>query len=87
MSDTTWRAQLETQRSDAADVSPILAYAPNEEAFDVVFDDNYGGTEGQPVLAWSGTHVYFPVCYDGAEWLGSAPRNPQNDGQSHVGGG
>lgn len=29
--------------------------------------------------------VYFPVVYDGSEWLGSAPRDPERRGQEHVG--
>lgn len=83
---TTWRKELEIAMGND-DPGPVIAYAPNEAAFDVEFDDNYGGTEGPNVLAWTPTHVYFPVQYDGAEWIGSAPRNPQEHGQSHVGGG
>lgn len=83
MSMTTWRQELEQVR----DGEEIIAYAPNQAAFDIEFDAGYGGTNGPPVLAWSDTRVFFPVVYDGAEWLGSAPRNPQADGQGHEGGG
>jgi hypothetical protein len=69
------------------DPGPVIAYAPDEAAFDVAFSDGYGGTEGPGVLAWTEQRVYFPVCYDGSEWIQSAPRNPQAEGQAHVGGG
>lgn len=84
---TTWRAALAQQMRDAHDPGPVLAVAPSEDALDVEFDAGYGGTEGPPLLAWTDRRVYFPVCYDGAEWLGSAPRWPRPEGQRHVGGG
>lgn len=80
---TTWNKQLEI----AADGDTILAKAPADETvWERVFDDGYGGSEGDPVLAWSASRVYFPVVYDGSEWIGSAPRFPRADGQRHVGG-
>jgi hypothetical protein len=84
---TTWRQELEAEGEVTEDDSPIVAYAPDEAAFDVEFYSGYGGTNGPSVLAWSEKRVYFPVQYDGAEWLGSAPRNPVPEGQGHVGGG
>jgi hypothetical protein len=72
---------------DAAnDPGPIVAIAPDWEAFDKRFDDGYGGSEGPAVLAWTEQRVYFPAVYDGMEWLGSAPRNPTESGQGHTGG-
>jgi hypothetical protein len=81
---TTWAAEL-ADAMGVEDPGPVIAYAPNEDAFAVPFDPGYGGAEGPPVLAWTATRVYFPVVYDGAEWLDSAPRNPQSEGQRHVG--
>lgn len=69
------------------DEGPVIAWAPGEGAFDVPFDDGYGGADGPAVLAWTERYVYFPVQYDGSEWLGCAPRNPQPLGQAHEGGG
>lgn len=74
---TTWRECFERARA---------AVAPNEDALDVEFDPGYGGSKGAPVLIWTMRRVYFPVVYDGAEWMGSAPRNPVSQGQPHVGG-
>jgi hypothetical protein len=84
---TTWREELQQARETAGDQSEIVAVSPSETVLDVSFDDGYGGSEGPAVLVWTEARVYFPVVYDGAEWLDSAPRNPQPDGQAHVGGG
>jgi len=84
---TTWRAELQTALEAAQDSGPVERMSPCEAAFDVMFDPGWGGAEGPPVLAWTPTRVYFPVQYDGSEWLGSAPRNPTTEGQTHEGGG
>lgn len=83
---TTWRQELEQARQDTGDSSPVVAVAPSEDALDVEFDAGYGLGEGPDILIWTEHRVYFPVVYDGAEWLGSAPRNPTTSGQRHVGG-
>ena len=83
---TTWRAELEAERRYARDTSPVVAVAPDESVLDVSFDGGYGGSRGEPVLIWTERRVYFPVVYDGREWIGSAPRDPQAEGQPHVGG-
>jgi hypothetical protein len=50
------------------------------------FDNGYGSERGCPFIAFSNTNVYFPVCYDGSEWVGSAPRNYPANPQQHQGG-
>ena len=51
------------------------------------FDAGFGSEEGSYFTAWSDSWVYFPICYDGAEWCGSAPRNPCDIAMKHQGGG
>jgi hypothetical protein len=51
------------------------------------FDNGFGGEEGAPFTAWGPGYVYFPICYDGAEWVGCAPRNPCEIALKHQGGG
>lgn len=88
MSDmTTWHREFESARTEAGDESPVVAVAPDEATLGVEFDAVSGVDEGKPVLVWAEKRVYFPVQYDGSEYLGSAPRNPQSEGQRHVGGG
>lgn len=52
------------------------------------FDNGYGTSEGYPFTLWTKTHVYFPVVYDGSEWVESVPRNPPDtpEPKEHVGG-
>lgn len=83
---TTWRDCFEDERNFAGDTSPVVAVAPDEAVLDVRFDGGYGSAKGPDVLIWTEERVYFPVTYDGAESLGSAPRNPTSEGQPHVGG-
>jgi hypothetical protein len=80
---TTWKAQLE----EAAGDEKIIACTLTEEELGREFDNGYGGEEGMPFTAWSETRVFFPICYDGSEWVGSAPRNPCNEATPHQGGG
>lgn len=86
MSLVTWAKALEEARTLQGDNSDLVARAPDDEAvWSREFDDDYGGRKVRPVLAWTVDRVYFPVVYDGAEWLDSAPRHPIADGEGHVG--
>ena len=59
-----------------------------KQLLDFEFNNDYGGTEGFPFLAYSADRVYFPCCYDGAEWVESLPRNPSDEPiPGHFGGG
>ena len=57
-----------------------------EAELDVPFDSGYGGSRGKPFTLWTKTRVYFPVVYDGAEWVSSVPRDPCDAPTLHVGG-
>jgi hypothetical protein len=58
------------------------------ELLDEKFDDSWGTAEARPFVAWSERWVYFPVTYDGAEWVSKVPRNPCSEfAPGHVGGG
>lgn len=82
---TTWKEQFYTSKGNSDDFSTIEAIAPNSEILDVEFDNGFGVPEGPDFLVWTEERVYFPVVHDGAESVGSAPRHPQKNGQSHVG--
>lgn len=84
---TTWRREIENAQGACQDQTPIIACTLTDAELDVDFDDGYGGTEGTPFTAWSEKRVYFPICYDGSEWVGSAPRNPCDEKLEHQGGG
>ena len=59
----------------------------DEAALKKQFDGGYGSIEGDSFTAWDERRVYFPICYDGAEWVGHAPRNPCDISMDHQGGG
>jgi hypothetical protein len=50
------------------------------------FEISYSGPAGMPFAAWTTSFVYFPLCYDGADSCGSAPRNPGASPLPHQGG-
>jgi hypothetical protein len=86
---TTWRKELDAARAADVDHPPddgaIVAVAPDEALLDVAFYAGYGHAAGPHVLIWTEHYVYFPVTYDGSEWLGRAPRDPQPEPQWHEG--
>lgn len=58
-----------------------------KKLLDVDFDSGYGSTRGAFFTAWTKDLVFFPVQYDGSEWMESVPRNPCNIATKHKGGG
>lgn len=83
---TTWRKQILETMVENSDTD-IYVSTLSEEELDIEFYDGYGGEEGLPFTAWTTNYVYFPCCYDGAEWVGSVPRNPNGVASKHQGGG
>lgn len=81
----TWRNLIDAEREDKGD-GPLIAVAPADLDLDREFDDGFGGSRGEHFTAWTEARVYFPVVYDGAEWVGSVPRNPCDEASSHHGG-
>tara|TARA_R110000868_G_scaffold302443_2_gene562967 strand:- start:237 stop:500 length:264 start_codon:yes stop_codon:yes gene_type:complete len=75
----------EMKENNDALIDIVFCTLTNEEMVEK-FNDGYGGSEGKPFTCWTTNHVYFPVVYDGAEWVGSVPRNPRNRATSHFGG-
>ena len=54
---------------------------------EIEFDDGVGGENGMPFVVYTENWVYFPVCYDGSEWVDAIPRNPNPDWKpKHFGG-
>jgi len=82
----TWRQLLKEELDFTGDKLINLTITLTSEELDLEFDNGYGGVEGKPFTAWSKNYVYFPVCYDGKEWVESVPRNPCETKTEHVGG-
>lgn len=83
---TNWRNMileeiLDTEGPDAK----MIACTLTDEQLGEEFDASYGIERGAPFTAWTENRVYFPVCYDGSEWVGSAPRHPCDEATTHQG--
>lgn len=52
----------------------IIACTLSDKLMGVKFDTGFGCANGLPFAAWSDEWVYFPVEYDGSEWVGRASR-------------
>ena len=83
----SWNELIMLTIKQDKDDSPTLTTTLTETEFNEKFDDGYGGERGRPFTAWTDKRVYFPVCYDGSEWVGSVPRNPCNEVTVGQGGG
>lgn len=86
MSTTTWRnlitMEMKDQNEDWGDVIDSVF----DGDMDTLFDEGYGIAEGCAFTLWTHHRVYFPVVCDGAEWVGSVTRHPDNEPTPHVGG-
>jgi hypothetical protein len=81
-----WYEMLkEMAENDGEEVAEIVCTLSKKE-LEEEFNSGYGGSEGRHFTAWGKNWVYFPIVYDGAEWVGHAPRNPCNISMAHQGG-
>jgi hypothetical protein len=64
----------------------FVSWTLTDEEAEEKFYNGYGNNEGCEFTAWGEKYVYFPVVYDGSEWVGWAPRNPCNEKTFHAGG-
>jgi len=90
--DVTWRELIDKAFIEANDApfnseSRWCFTIKHPTDLDKSFDPGYGGPEGSSFTAWGHNFVYFPVCYDGSEWVGFVSRHPNNTPTDHLGGG
>ena len=84
---TTWRKELAIAlAANGETAANIVSSTLTEQQLDRPFDDGYGGVEGEAFTIWTTNHVYFPIKYDGCEWVGSVARNPNGRATRHQGG-
>ena len=84
----TWRFLLTNAMAEHGEsLSDIVANTMSEKEMDKEFYGGFGGTEGCPFTVWTKNRVYFPVVYDGSEWVDSVSRNPDGKPTNHMGGG
>ena len=95
--DRTWRELITEDMENNSDswdniesIQPTLNANDPEPWIDKEFDTEFGSTEGTPFTIWTKQWIYFPVQYDGSEWVESIPRHPhtqENWKPYHYGGG
>lgn len=84
---TSWKQLIQEAMSENGETfSDTVACTLSDEELVTKFDDGYGTSEGRPFTLWTKKNVYFPVVYDGLEWVGFAPRNPVDKPMHHWGG-
>lgn len=83
----TWRKLIgEAMEDKGESFADVVAIAPADLDLDRQFDSGFGGSKGHPFTLWTKKRVYFPVVYDGAEWVGSVARDPCDEASCHHGG-
>lgn len=84
---SNWKEMLECEMKVRGETMADLE-ANTLTDTDMVMDfySGFGGINGAPFTAWTAKTVYFPACYDGAEWVGSVSRHPDGIPTEHQGG-
>jgi hypothetical protein len=83
---TTWSKEIARAVARVKDDSLIVFCTLSQAELEVYFDHGYGCPYGEPFTLWTEKRVYFPVQYDGSEWVESVPRYPCDEKTTHVGG-
>ena len=82
-----WREMITDEMKDRGDGwENQQGIAPGDDVLDLEFYDGFGCSEGPSFTLWTKDRVYFPVVYDGSEWVGSVARNPCDEASGHHGG-
>ena len=83
----TWAKLLQDEMKERGEtLADLESNTLSIAAMEVEFDASYGCKEGVPFTAWTAKTVYFPVCHDGSEWVGSVSRHPDGKPTPHQGG-
>ena len=82
----SWRVLLTEALSEQGETwGDVEAGTLTDLQLDVPFDSGFGEAEGAEFTLWTARRVYFPVVYDGAEWVGSVSRHPDGRPTPHLG--
>jgi len=85
--DFTWSDLIKYEmEKHGENFKDVVECTLNQEELMVKFDSSFGMSCGKPFTLWTTNRVYFPVTYDGAEWVGSVSRNPDGKPTYHLGG-
>lgn len=84
---TNWKERITATLTDCGETwKDVESCTLTDDEMAESFNSGFGGTEGLPFTVWTVKRVYFPICYDGSEWVGSVARNPDGKPTEHQGG-
>lgn len=84
---TNWKTQLSLALKERGESwADVEANTMSEAEMLEEFYAGFGGINGCPFTVWTKNTVYFPIRYDGSEWVGSVSRNPDGEPTAHQGG-
>ena len=73
----SWKEMLdEALEENGESWAEVEANTMTDKEMTKKFDSGFGGRKGIPFTVWTKNSVYFPVVYDGAEWVGRVSRHP-----------
>lgn len=86
MNITTWRHLISEKMSlRGDDWANVVSCTLSDAGLDKEFDAGFGSEEGEPFTVWTETTVYFPLVFDGGEFVGSVSRHPDGKPTPHQG--
>ena len=81
----TWRELISSEMKKHADsFDNLVSCTLSDDDLDEEFDSGYGKTRGKPFTLWTKDRVYFPLSYDGLEFVGSVSRFPDGKPTEHI---
>ena len=85
---STWKEMIECAMNENGESwCDVESSTMTEDEMNNEFDAGCSASiEGCPFTIWTKNRVYFPICYDGVEWVGSVSRNPDGKPTEHQGG-
>ncbi|MCL4315631.1 MAG: hypothetical protein M1527_01995 [Gammaproteobacteria bacterium] len=83
-----WKMMLDEALEENGEAwDDVEANTMTEADMAKALSSGYGNTQGRAFTVWTKRSVYFPLCYDGAEWVGRVSRHPDGKPTKHQGGG
>lgn len=84
---TNWKTLIEEAMSLRGEVlAELISNTLTDDEMVEMFHDGFGSSQGKSFTAWTENTVYFPLVYDGSEWVGSVSRHPNGQPTEHQGG-
>lgn len=85
MSQDTWRKLITEDMEEYGETwADLVSLTLTDSELDTIFDAQEYAMQGKPFTAWSKRRVYFPVVYDGKEFVASVSRHPDGIPTKHI---